>query len=141
MGSEGHRRSTVNEAEGAAESVRLKAEAEAKRIKMIAGAEAERTKMIAEAEAAKTRMNAEATAESLKNIAQALETKGGKNAMVQRLSEQYVGELANMAKNSKMVIVPDKPNNVAGVVATALGMVDSMKDNVVEPLPTANVPQ
>merc|ERR1712151_1308622 len=108
---------------------------------MIAEAEAERTKLIAEADAAKTRMNARATAEAIKDIGQALETKGGKNAMVQRLSEQYVGELANMAKNSKMVIVPDKPNNVAGVVATALGMVDSMKDHVAEPLPTASVPQ
>merc|ERR1711924_565676 len=47
---------------------------------------------------------------------------GGKDAMVQRLSDKYVSELAEMAKQSNMVIVPDRPNDVSGVVATAMGL-------------------
>ena len=43
---------------------------------------------------------------------------GGRDAMVQQLANRYVGELADMAKNSSMVIVPDKPNDISGVVAS-----------------------
>ena len=42
--------------------------------------------------------------------------------MVQQLAEKYVGELAEMAKQSKLVIVPDRPNDVSGVLATAMGV-------------------
>ena len=35
---------------------------------------------------------------------------------------RYVGELAGMAKASNMVIVPDRPNDLSAVVATALGL-------------------
>lgn len=41
---------------------------------------------------------------------------------MQRLAEKYVGELAEMAKNSNMMIVPDRPNDLSAVVATALGL-------------------
>ena len=51
---------------------------------------------------------------------------GGQEAMVQRLAEKYVGELAEMAKNSSMVIVPDRPNDLAAVVASAVGMYGKM---------------
>ena len=43
-------------------------------------------------------------------------------AMAERLAEQYVGELAAMAKNSNMLIVPDKPNDITGVLATAMSL-------------------
>ena len=42
--------------------------------------------------------------------------------MVQQLAEKYVGELAEMAKQSKLVIVPDRPSDVSGVLATAMGV-------------------
>ena len=42
--------------------------------------------------------------------------------MVQNIAEKYVGELAEMAKQSKLVIVPDRPNDVSGVLATAMGV-------------------
>ena len=48
--------------------------------------------------------------------------------MVQRLAEKYVAELAEMAKQSNMVIVPDRPNDLAGVVATAMGMYANVKE-------------
>ena len=51
-----------------------------------------------------------------------LDCPGGRDAMVQQLAEKYVGELAEMAKQSKLVIVPDRPNDVSGVLTTAMGL-------------------
>ena len=47
--------------------------------------------------------------------------------MTQRLADKYVSELAEMAKQSNLVIVPDRPNDISGVVATAMGMFDQVK--------------
>jgi len=55
-------------------------------------------------------------------IAAVVDTPGGSAAMVQHLAEQYVIQLPEMAKNTKMIIVPDKPNDVSGVVSTALSL-------------------
>jgi len=109
--SEGDRQSAINQAQGEAESIRLKAVAEAESVTLLAQAEAERT-----------RLHASATADGLRQVALALESDGGQQAMVQRLAERYVSELAEMAKNSQMVIVPDRPNDLSGVLATALGI-------------------
>merc|ERR1712091_89397 len=112
----GERQGAINAAQGQAESMRLKATAEADQIKAIA-----------EAQAASTRMAAEATADGLRAIAEAVSEEGGKDAMVQRLADKYVSELAEMAKQSNLVIVPDRPNDISGVVATAMGMFDQVK--------------
>ena len=109
--SEGKRQSMINEAHGDAESVQLNAAAQANTIKMLAEANAEAT-----------RLAAAATADGLRAIGAAVAEPGGHDAMVQRLAEKYVAELAEMAKHSKMVIVPDSPNNLSGVVATAMGV-------------------
>ena len=47
---------------------------------------------------------------------------GGQEAMVQRLAEKYVSELAEMAKHSNVMIVPDRPNDLSAVVGTAMGL-------------------
>merc|ERR1712232_183565 len=114
--SEGDKQSAINKAQGEAESIRLRAEAQAATIRMIAEAEAERT-----------RMASHATADGLRAVAEATEAPGGRDAVVQRLAEKYVEELAEMAKNSKMLIVPDRPNDLAGVLTTALGVMDTVK--------------
>jgi regulator of protease activity HflC (stomatin/prohibitin superfamily) len=114
--SEGKRQGAINQAQGEAESIRLRATAQAEEIKLLA-----------EANAASTRMAAEATADGLRAIASAVAEPGGQDAMVQRLAERYVEELAEMAKASNMVIVPDRPNDLAGVVATAMGMYGNVK--------------
>merc|ERR1719484_140539 len=114
--SEGKRQGAINQAQGEAESICLQASAEAEKIKAIA-----------EANATSTRLAAEATADGLRSIAAAVSAEGGQEAMVQRLAERYVGELAEMAKNSNMVIVPDRPNDLTSVVATAMGMYQDVK--------------
>merc|ERR1719171_3470004 len=109
--SEGDRQSAINSSQGEAESIRLKAQAQAESLELIAKAQAE-----------STRMHAAATADGIRAVAEALGSPGGQQAMVQRLAEKYVGELSEMAKNSQLVIVPDKPNDISGVLATALGV-------------------
>merc|ERR1719337_850407 len=81
--SEGERQGAINQAQGEAESIRLRATAEADQIKLIASANAE-----------STRLAAEATADGLRAIASAVAEPGGQDAMVQRLAERYVEELA-----------------------------------------------
>ncbi len=103
--SEGDRQSAVNEATGRAEAVRLAAAAEADAIKL----------------------RADATASGIERVALAIQQPGGADAVAQGIAEQYVGQLADMAKESNMVIVPDRPNDPAGVVATALGLYSQMR--------------
>jgi len=116
--SEGERQGAINQAQGEAESMRLRATAQADQIRLIA-----------EAEALSTRMAAEATADGLRHIAEAVSAEGGRDAMVQRLAEKYVGELAEMAKSSNMVIVPDRPNDLSAVVATAMGVYGKVSES------------
>jgi regulator of protease activity HflC (stomatin/prohibitin superfamily) len=84
--SEGKRQGAINQAQGEAESIRLRATAQAEEIKLLA-----------EANAMSTRMAAEATADGLRSIAAAVAEPGGQDAMVQRLAERYVVELAESA--------------------------------------------
>ena len=109
--SEGERQGAINQAQGEAESIRLRATAEAQQIKLMAEANAE-----------STRLAALATADGLRAIAASVAEPGGHDAMVQRLAEKYVGELAEMAKHSNVMIVPDRPNVLSAVVATAMGL-------------------
>merc|ERR1719421_2252915 len=109
--SEGERQQSINEASGAAEATRLRA-----------AADAEQIRLLAEAQAGATRAHAEATADGLRAVALAAGSPGGREAITQQLAEKYVGELAEMAKQSKLVIVPDRPNDVSSVLATAMGV-------------------
>jgi len=98
-------------ARGKANAVRIAAEAEAARTKIEA-------RGLAEAEVIK----AQAHAEGIRSVASAISDRGGKDAMGQRIAEMYVNQMADMAKNSKMVIVPDKPTDINGVLASAFGI-------------------
>ena len=42
--------------------------------------------------------------------------------MVQQLAQQYIAEYSQLATTANLMLVPDQPNNVAGVVATAMGL-------------------
>lgn len=120
--SQGYRERLINQSEGERQGAINKAQGEAESIRLRATAEADQIRLLAEANAASTRLAAEATADGLRSIALAVSQPGGQDAMVQRLAEKYVGELAEMAKASNMIIVPDRPNDLSGVVATAMGM-------------------
>jgi len=136
--SEGYRQKLINQSEGERQGAINAAQGEAEAIRVRALAEAESIKLLAEANALSTRVAAEATADGLRAVAMAVAQDGGKDAMVQQLAQRYVVELAEMAKNSNMVIVPDRPNDLAGVMATAMGVYSSVNGTSSKPPPTSH---
>merc|ERR1719408_1176675 len=98
-------------ARGQANAVRIAAEAEAARLKI----EAE-----GQGEAEVIRANAHA--DSIRSVAAALADRGGTAAMSQHITERYIDQLGEMAKHSKMMIVPEKISDVNGVLASAFGI-------------------
>mmetsp|Transcript_39512 Transcript_39512/g.104284 ORF Transcript_39512/g.104284 Transcript_39512/m.104284 type:complete len:189 (-) Transcript_39512:464-1030(-) len=98
-------------ARGQANAVRIAAEAEAARVKIEAQGHGE-------AEVIK----ATAHADGIRSVAAALSDKGGHAAMGQHIAEMYVSQMAQMAENSKMMIVPQNPTDVNGVMASAFAL-------------------
>lgn len=128
--SEGYRQRMINQSEGDKQATVNKAQGEAEAVKLNAASQATAVRLMAEAHAEQIRLEAAATAEGLGAVAGAVSAPGGKDAMVQRLAEKYVHELAEMAKHSKVMIVPDRPNDVSSVVATAVGVMDAARSKV-----------
>ncbi|MCP3985121.1 MAG: paraslipin [bacterium] len=108
--SEGHRDAAINQAEGDKQKV-IK-ESEAARMRQINEAEGE-----AEAIEAVAR----ATAEGLRQVAGALSSPGGGEAMQLRVAEQYVREFGNLAKEGNTFVVPSNLSDIASMIALATG--------------------
>merc|ERR1719326_2305776 len=98
-------------ARGQANAVRIAAEAEAARLKIEAQGQGE-------AEV----IRAESQAEGIRKVAAAMNDRGGQAAMGQALAEKYISQMAEMAKASKMLIVPENPGDVNGVLASAFSV-------------------
>jgi len=109
--SEGERDARINEAEGAKQQVIKQSEA----VKLQRINEAE-----GEAEAIKA--VARATAEGLRQIADALQTQGGIDAMQLRIAEQYITEFGKLAKQGNTFVVPASLGDIGGMIALAKGM-------------------
>ena len=109
--SEGERDARINEAEGAKQQVIKQSEA----VKLQRINEAE-----GEAEAIKA--VARATAEGLRQIADALQTQGGLDAMQLRIAEQYITEFGKLAKQGNTFVVPASLGDIGGMIALAKGM-------------------
>jgi len=120
-------------ARGKANAIRIEAEAEAQRTKIAAQGDADAALVRAQgaAEAAKVEaagqkaaelLRSEGEAGGIRSIADALLAPGGDHAMAQRMGNSYVNQLASMAQHSNLVIVPDRPNDVSGVLTTAMGL-------------------
>ena len=98
--SEGKKQADINIAEGARQSAILKAEGEAKAIVT----------------------KANATAEGIKILADAIETRGGKEAVGLRVAEEYVGAFAQLAKKGTSMIIPADANNVSSMVQQTMNI-------------------
>lgn len=114
--SEGDRQSRINRAEG------LKTEA-------IRVSEGEKQKRINEAEgqAFEIEMVAGATAKGVREIASALNEKGGDLAANLRVAEQFVEQFGNLAKEGNTLILPGNLADVSSVVATAMSALNHVK--------------
>ena len=103
--SEGDKQAKINRADGD------KAEA-------IAKSEGEKMKRINEAEgrAQEIERVAQATARGIREIANAINDKGGLDAVNLRIAEQYLGEFGKLAQKNNTMIIPSNLSAVAGTV-------------------------
>lgn len=110
--SEGVRDANVNRAEG--EKQQVIKESEAKRQSQINEAEGEANAIEAVATA---------TAEGLRQVAIAVASPGGNQAMQLRIAEQYVTQFGNLAKESNTLVVPANLTDVASMLALATNVI------------------
>jgi regulator of protease activity HflC (stomatin/prohibitin superfamily) len=110
--SEGRRQEQINVAVGAREAA-------------IAQSEGQKQAEIntAQGEASAILARAEATAKAIRQIAEAIESPGGLQAVNLRIAEQYIGEFGKLAKTTNTLILPTNVADVAGIIATAMSVV------------------
>jgi len=112
--SEGQRDAAINNAEGEKQQV-------------IKASEANRQQQINEADgqAAAIRAVATATAQGLREVADAIRTDGGRDAVQLRVAEQYVAQFGNLARTANAIVIPATVSDVAGMIATAMRVFDT----------------
>ncbi len=81
----------------------------------------------AQGEAAAIQLVADATANAVKVVASAVASPGGMDAANLKVAGQYIEAFANLAKESNTVIIPSNVSDVAGVVASAMTVLDRTK--------------
>ena len=119
--SEGERQSKINRAEG-------------ERQEMISISEGEKLKRINEADgkAAEIERVAVATATGIREIAQAINSEGGSDAVSLRIAEQWIGQFGKLAKTNNTMIIPSSLSDVAGTVGALTKVMTEMKKNRAE---------
>src|SRR5437762_1924931 len=114
--SEGKRQQEINIADGQRQAAILESEGQkAAQINKAAG------------EAGAIELVANANANAVRAVATAIGAPGGMNAANLRIAQQYVEAFSNLAKTSNTVIIPSNVSDVAGVVASAMTVLDRVK--------------
>jgi regulator of protease activity HflC (stomatin/prohibitin superfamily) len=116
--SEGQRQEQINIADGERQSAILESEGEKQAAINRAQGEATAIRVIAEANAAAVRAVAEAIAD-----------KGGMDAANLKVATQYVEAFGNLAKTSNTLIIPANVSDVAGLIATAMSVMEKSKQS------------
>ena len=106
--SEGRKQEQINIAEGQREAAIAKSEGD--KISQINQAQGEASAILAKAEA---------NAAAIRQIAAAIESQGGLQAVNLKVAEQYVEALSGIAKTSNTIVVPQNLADVSGLVAAA----------------------
>jgi regulator of protease activity HflC (stomatin/prohibitin superfamily) len=114
--SEGHKQAKINVAEGDKQE-------------LIAKSEGEKQKRINEAQgrASEIEAIADATAKGIREIATAINEKGGIDAVNLRIAEQYLNEFGKLASTNNSLIIPSNLNDVAGIIASATTVLERSK--------------
>jgi len=110
--SEGVRDSAINTAEG--EKQQVIKQSEANRQQRINEAEGQASAILAVANA---------TAEGIRQLASAIQSPGGSQAVQLRVAEQYIGQLGNIAKEGNTLVVPANLTDVASMMALAMNVI------------------
>lgn len=119
MRAEREKRAVILESEGVRDAQINRAEGQKQ--KVIKESEAKRQSQIneAEGEASAIEAVATATAEGLRQVATAVSTEGGHEAMQLRVAEQYVHQFGALAKEANTLVVPANLSDVASMLALA----------------------
>ena len=119
--SEGDKQAKINRAEGDKQEA-------------IARSEGEKMKRINEAEgrAQEIERVAMATAKGIREIANAINDKGGLDAVNLRIAEQYLGEFGKLAQKNNAMIIPSNLSDVAGIVGSVGKIFSAMNQQIVE---------
>jgi len=114
--SEGQRDAAINTAEGDKQQT-------------IKASEANKQQQINEAEgqAAAILAVATATAEGIKRVAEATRAPGGAEAIQLKVAEQYIQEFGKVINNADTIILPSTLSDVAGMITTAMNVVQQAK--------------
>lgn len=113
--SEGDKQAKINRAEGDKQEA-------------IAKSEGEKMKRINEAEGRGQEIErvAMATAKGIREIANAINDKGGLDAVNLRIAEQYLGEFGKLAQKNNTMIIPSNLSDVAGTVGAVAKIFSGM---------------
>ena len=116
--SEGEREANINVAEGHKQQA-------------IKQSEAQKISQINEAEgkAREIELIAIATAEGIRQVADAINSPGGKEAVSLRVAEQYVREFGNLARTNNTLILPANLSDIGGAVAGMVKLLDKTKES------------
>jgi regulator of protease activity HflC (stomatin/prohibitin superfamily) len=119
--SEGDKQAKINRAEGDKQEA-------------IAKSEGEKMKRINEAEGRGQEIErvAQATAKGIREIANAINEKGGSDAVNLRIAEQYIGEFGKLAQKNNTLIIPSNLSDIAGTVGTVAKIFSTMNQPQVE---------
>jgi len=133
MRAEREKRATIAESEGDRQAKINRAEGD--RQEMIARSEGEKQKRINEAEgrAIEILKVAEATANGIKQIAAAINEKGGINAVNLRIAQQYLDEFGKLAKTNNSMIIPTNLADIAGMIQAATSVIKDQTPVAVQP--------
>jgi regulator of protease activity HflC (stomatin/prohibitin superfamily) len=123
MRAEREKRATIAESEGDRQAKINRAEGD--RQEMIARSEGEKQRRINEAEgrAIEILKVAEATGNGIREIASAINEKGGVNAVNLRIAEQYLDEFGKLAKTNNSIIIPSDLSDIAGMIKAASSVI------------------
>ena len=123
MRAEREKRANIAESEGDRQAKINRAEGE--RQEMIARSEGEKQKRINEADgrAVEIERVAEATAKGIREIAGAINERGGTNAVNLRIAEQYLNEFGKLAKTNNSIIIPSNLSDIAGMIKAAASVI------------------
>jgi regulator of protease activity HflC (stomatin/prohibitin superfamily) len=127
MQAEREKRSVILESEGKKQFAINVAQGERERV--VLESEAQKMEQInrAEGEANAIRAVAEATADSIRLVAEAIQSKGGYEAIQLKVAENYIEQFGKMAKSTNTMILPSNLADVSGVIATAMSVIQQKK--------------
>jgi regulator of protease activity HflC (stomatin/prohibitin superfamily) len=126
MRAEREKRALIAESEGDKQAKINRAEGEKQQA--IALSEGEKMKRINEAEGRGQEIErvAKATATGIREIASAINEKGGYDAVNLRIAESYLGEFGKLSKLNNTMIIPSNLSDVAGIVASISKIFNTM---------------